>query len=430
MAEILYNIRSTDVTTLDVTDSLYLDDENSDVTKKISYANFLSLIGLGITNGNFIFVNSISDLPTPVSTVYTLLANVTYYFTDTIDLVGGRIVCGANTVILGASSENCLLTSTGLNSSTALITSVYSLPIRNITFTHGTVFDLDGDATTTALDWHGVNFLDCATVGTIKDYTNVIIESSAFLNSANLTLDGTIGTVGFNGTLFDGRTSSTTIIVASTANITRRFRIIYSSFVCLSGETGINVSSSATISDERYILDTVNFSGGGTYLTGVTETSNKALFSGCVGITNTAVNGQLYMQNNATATVVSATNTFYKVLGTTTASADNSKYTHTNNRLTNAANVSRKYLIHCSLSFNAGSNNVCEFGFYDSKLAAVRTPSRTNATANGSGRAESVSFSCVVSHIQGDYLEIHCANTSATTNITVTDLNFIITEIK
>lgn len=430
MAEILYNIRSTDVTTLDVTDSLYLDDENSDVTKKISYANFLSLIGLGITNGNFIFVNSISDLPTPVSTVYTLLANVTYYFTDTIDLVGGRIVCGANTVILGASSENCLLTSTGLNSSTALITSVYSLPIRNITFTHGTVFDLDGDATTTALDWHGVNFLDCATVGTIKDYTNVIIESSAFLNSANLTLDGTIGTVGFNGTLFDGRTSSTTIIVASTANITRRFRIIYSSFVCLSGETGINVSSSATIADERYILDTVNFSGGGTYLSGVSETSNKSLFSGCVGITNTAVNGQLYMQNNATATVVSATNTFYKVLGTTTASADNSKYTHTNNRLTNAANVSRKYLIHCSLSFNAGSNNVCEFGFYDSKLGAVRTPSRTNATANGSGRAESVSFSCVVSHIQGDYLEIHCANTSATTNITVTDLNFIITEIK
>ena len=409
---------------------LIIDSEDKNKSKQIKYSDFLSEISTEITNGNLIFVNSISDLPTPVSTVYTLLANVTYYFTDTIDLVGGRLVCGENTVILGASSENCVLKSTGLNSSTALITSVYSLPIRNITFTSGTVFDLDGDGTTTALDWHGVNFLDCATVGTIKDYTNVIIESSAFLNSANLTLDGTIGTIGFNGTLFDGRTSSTTIIVASTANITRRFRIIYSSFVCLSGETGINVSSSATISDERYILDTVNFSGGGTYLTGVTETSNKSLFSGCVGITNTAVNGQLYMQNNATATVISATNTFYKVLGTTTASSDNSKYTMTNNRLTNNANISRKYLIHCSLSFNSGSNNICEFGFYDSKLAAVRTPSRTNATANGSGRAESVSFSCVVSHIQGDYLEIHCANTSATTNITVTDLNFIITEIK
>jgi hypothetical protein len=381
-------------------------------------------------NNNFIFVNSISDLPAPVSTVYTLLANITYYFTTTIDLLGGRIVCGANTVILGASSENCLLTSTGLSASTALITSVYSLPIRNISFTSGTVFNLDGDGTTTALDWNGVNFLDCATVGTIKDYSNVIIESSAFLNSANITLDGTIGTIGFNGTLFDGVTGQTTIIISATANITRRFRIIYSSFVCLSGEIGINVSSSATISDERYILDTVNFSGGGTYLTGVTETSNKALYTACVGITNTAVNGQLYMQNNATATVISASNTFYKVLGTTTASADNSKYTMTNNRLTNNATISRKYLISCSVSFTSGSNHVCEFGFYDSKLGAIRTPSRTKSTSNGGGRSENISFNCVVSHSNGDYLEIHCSNNTSSQNITVTDMNFVITEIK
>jgi hypothetical protein len=409
---------------------LVRDSSNSKKNTEISYGNFISAIGGGITNENFIFVNTPSDLPTAVSNVITLLANVTYYFTTTVDLLGDRIVCSANTVILGASSENCILKSTGLNSSTALITSVYSLPIRNITFTHDTVLNLDGDGTTTALDWFGVNFTDCATVGTIKNYTNFIMSDSAFLNSANLTLDGTIGTIGFSNSLFDGRTSQTTIIVASTANITRRFRIIYSSFVCLSGETALNVSSSATISDEKYILDTVNFAGGGTYLSGVTGTSNKALYTACVGITNTAVNGQLYMQGNATATVVSATNTFYKVLGTTLASTDNAKYTHTNNRLTNDASIRRKYLIHCSLSFNSGNNNVCEFGFYDSALSTIRTPSRTKSTANGSGRAESISFSCVVSHILGDYLEIHCSNTSATNNITVTDMNFLISEIK
>ncbi len=125
-------------------------------------------------DGSFLLVNSVTDLPTAVANVITLLANVTYYFTTTVDLLGDRIVCGANTVILGASSENCILKSTGLSSSTALITSVYSLPIRNITFTHGTVLNLDGDGTTTAIDWFGVNFTDCATVGTIKDYTNVI----------------------------------------------------------------------------------------------------------------------------------------------------------------------------------------------------------------------------------------------------------------
>ena len=430
MSEIPYYVRSKVVTTLDATDKLYLNDASSDVPKEITYANFSSAISTSIASGNIIFVTTKSDLPTAVSNVITLVANKTYFFTTIVDLTGDRLVCGANTTILGGSSENCVIKSTGLSSSTALITSVYSLPIRNITITHGTALNLDGDVTTTALDWFGVNFTDCATIGVVKDYTNFIMQDSAFLNSGGLTLDGTIGTIGFTQCLFDNASTTTAIIVPSTANITRRFRVIYSSFVTGSGETSINVSSSATISDERYILDTVNFSGGGTYITGVDQTSNKSLFVNCVGIDNTAVNGQLYMQNNATATTISSSSTFYKVLGTTTASSDNSKYSHSNNRLTNNANISRKYLIQCVLSFNSGNNHVCEFGFYDSKLGAIRTPSRTKSTSNSGGRAENVSFACVVQHSNGDYLEIHCANNTSAQNLTVTDLNFVITEIK
>ena len=429
MSEYLNNIRYKRVTTLDGSESLYLDDATSDIPKKILYSDFSSSIS-SISSGNIVFVQSKSDLPTAVSGVITLSANKTYFFTTIVDLTGYRLVCGANTTILGGSSENCVIKSTGLSSSTALITSVYSLPMRNITITHGTALNLDGDGTTTALDWFGVNFTDCAVVGTIKDYTNFIMQDSAFLNSGGMTLDGSIGTVGFTQCLFDLASTTTGITIASTANITRRFRIIYSSFVTLSGETSLNVSASATIGNERYILDTVNFSGGGTYITGVNETSNKSLFINCVGITNTAVNGQLYMQGNATATTISASNTFYKVLGTTTASADNAKYTHTNNRLTNDAAISRKYLIQCSVSFTSGASHVCEFGFYDSKLGAVRTPSRTKATSNGGGRAENIHMACVVSHTLGDYLEIHCSNNTSSQNITVTEMNFVITEIK
>lgn len=429
MSEIPYFVRYKDVTTLDGTESIYLDAADSDVPKKILYTDFSSSIS-SISSGNIVFVQSKSDLPTAVSGVITLADSISYFFTTTVDLTGDRLVCGLNTVILGASSENCYIKSTGLNSSTALITSVYSLPIRNISFTHGTVFNLDGDGTTTALDWFGINFVNCATVGTIKDYSNFVMGDSAFLNSSGMTFDGSIGTIAFGTCLFDCSTGGTAITLASTLTVTRRFRIIYSSFVTLSGETSLNVSTSATISDERYILDTVNFSGGGTYISGVDQTSNKTLFTNCVNITNTAVNGQLYMQSNATATVISATNTFYKVLGTTSASADNSKYTHSNNRLTNNATISRKYLIQCVLSFTSGSTHVCEFGFYDSKLGAIRTPSRTKATSNAGGRAENVSFACVVSHSNGDYLEIHASNNTSAQNLTVTDMNFVITEIK
>ena len=156
--------------------------------------------------------------------------------------------------------------------------------------------------------WFGVNFTDCATVGTIKDYTNFIMGDSAFLNSQGLTFDGTIGTIGMSNCLFDCSTSGTALILPNTLTVTRRFRIIYSSFVVLGGETGISVDAGATIGDEKYILDTVNFSGGGTYTTGVTYTDNKALFVNCVGINNTSTKGFMYMLNNTTNTSIGISN--------------------------------------------------------------------------------------------------------------------------
>ena len=69
------------------------------------------------------FVARKADLPAAVTGVITLAANATYYFVNTLDLTGDRLVCGANTTILGSSSENCRLISTGLSAATALISS-------------------------------------------------------------------------------------------------------------------------------------------------------------------------------------------------------------------------------------------------------------------------------------------------------------------
>lgn len=390
--------------------------------------NIISNIN-GIISGDIVFVSSKSDFPTAVGGVITLLDNVTYFITGIVDLLGDRLVCGINTTIIGGSSENCRIKSTGLVGN-ALITSNYSLPIRNITIEANIALDLDGDGIITALDWFGVNFTDCATIGTIKNYSNFIMADSAFLNSGGMALDVSIGTVGFSQCLFDVNPGGTAFIIPSTLIISRRFRIIYSSFIVLAGETGISVDLGATIPTEAYILDTVNFAGGGTYLSGVDHTSNDALFINCTNISNTAVNGQLYMQSNVTSTTISNTTDFIKIAGTTIASSDNSKFTHSNNRLRCDAVISRKYLIQFTLAFTAGNANICEFGFYDSQLGMVRTPSRTKSTANAAGRAENVVSSCVVTMKAGDYLEVHTRNTSAVTNVLVDQLNFVVTEIK
>lgn len=392
--------------------------------------------GGGLTSGDIVFVDTKEDLPTAVSGVITLAENVTYYITNHLDLTGDRLVCSDNTTILGASSENCSITSTGIGTTfptNYLIESLYTLPIRHITIKDvplGVGINISGTgAQPIALDWTGVNFSGCAINMTCGEIDNFIFSKGAILGGGTMVFNASVGTIGIDNSIFVGSGGAEKLIeLTASCIITRRFRVIYSSIVAFGSTEGVDINASATIPVEGFILDTVNFSGGSTYLAGLDNTSNKSLFVRCVGIINTSVNGQMYMQDNATATTISDTTSFFKVAGVTTASADNEKYTETDNRLTNGASIKRKYLIQCSLSFESGNNNICEFGFYDSKLSAVRTPSRTKSTANSSGRAESVTFSCVVQHSEGDYIEIHAKNTTGANDITVTDMNVVITE--
>lgn len=136
MSEIPYYVRTATVTTLADTDYIIVDDPNSDVAKKIAYSDFVSLIGSDVTIdlGNIVFVSSKSELPTAVEGVITLAANITYYFTTTVDLTGDRLVGGANTVILGSSSENSRITSTGLGAGVPLFYTEWTTPVRHVTF--------------------------------------------------------------------------------------------------------------------------------------------------------------------------------------------------------------------------------------------------------------------------------------------------------
>lgn len=373
---------------------------------------------------DWVFVDSKADLPTAVAGVITLEDNYTYVFTSVVDLTGDRLVCGQNTTLLGGSSENCRIKSTGLTG-TALITSEWSLPIRGLTIEADIALDLDANGNANqAIDWFGVNFTDCGAVGTIANYNNFIMTDAAFLNSGGLTFDGTISTVGFIQCLFDPNAGSTMITLPATANITRRFRIIYSSFVVLSGETGLNVSTSATIPNESYILDTVNFSGGGTYITGVPYTDNKARFSENRGIENSASIGYYTMNNNATATTISATNTPVKGAGTTVNSAFTQKFNHSNNRLTYTGSLTQTFKVSANMSIASTANNV--IGLYIAKNGTPINESETYVTANSGGRFENGYIHTVLSLSTNDYIEIWVENNTAINNITLESLSVIV----
>lgn len=379
--------------------------------------------------GGVTFVNSKADLPAAVSGVITLAAGQTYFITGNIDLTGDRLATGGVVTIIGTSSETASITSTGLGVGVPLLTSRYTMPVRFITFKDvDTGFYIDDNAGANAplaLDWYGVNFLNVTTVGEIGTVENFIFDTGAFLGSQGLTFTGTIGTAGFSNSLFQGDGSAANIIsIGATANITRRFRIIYSSIVAFTSTVGINASTSATIPVEGFILDTVNFSGGSTYVTGVQQDDNKSNWSECRGVRNSAAISSYYMNGNTTATVIATIGVAVKAAGTTTSAPISQRFTNTANRATYDGAIQRDFKVSAVLSVNSGNNNV--IGIYIAKNGTLLPESEVYITTNAGGRAEGASCQVIVAMIDTDYIEIWVENDTSTTAVTVSELNVIV----
>lgn len=373
----------------------------------------------------FVIVRSKADLPTPVSGVITLVNDTTYFITTSIDLTGDRIVTGSNNAIIGSAAENCFLFSTGLTG-TALITGTSSLAIRFITITADIAFDLNNAMG--ALDWYSVRLVNCPTVGTIQNYANIVWLNCAISNSANLVFTGTQASIAFTTCLFDGRAGQTTITIPSAAIITRRFRMLYCALIVDATETGIDFSTSATVPDESYILDNCNFAGAGTYLAGLDYTSNKASFFNNVGITNTTAVAQYSMTGNATTTVIGAVGTFVKIEGTTVPSSILQKFDlSTSNRALYQGASPSNFRVLGFASMTSGNNQ--DIRLRIALNGTTLTDSTSKFRTTGSGEAASIGVQTLVSMNPTDYIEMFVTNDTATTNITVSDMNLIIARL-
>lgn len=383
----------------------------------------------GLSSFFFVFVSDKYDFPASSGGVIQLQDDTTYYVIADIDLEGDRIVSGRNTALIGTSSETSSIQSTGLAAGTALITSEWTMPIRHISFIADTIFDLDafGNANQ-ALDWYGVNLIGSDDIGTIANYGNFVVNSMAFLGSSGLVFDGTMGTVSFTNTLFSGSSAGAIITVPSTATFERRFRVIYSAIIVPLGGTGFDVSTSATIPVEGYILDTCNFSGSGTYLSGIDYTFNEARFIENRGVINTSVVTSYYMQGNATTTVIAVASTPTKVLGTTTESAISQKFDNsTSNRALYQGAIPRNFKVTVVASMSSGNNN--QIGIYVAKNGTELNESETYITTDAGGVLENGYCQVLVALEDSDYLEVFVENNTAANNILVENMSVIIEEV-
>lgn len=379
---------------------------------------------LSFTSDTTHVVGGLADLPPSVSGIITLPSDSAWLFTGPLDLQGARLECPGTTTLYGVGQEAVRIKSTGLTGQPIL--EVYgTLSMRFMSFEAPPgelMIDLDGD-TSSAYDWQYVNFLGGGKACRALDLDNFVGEGLAILDSDGFTFEGSSNSIVFNNSIFSPLVGAMAIEFEAAATINRRFRLTNCALPIQPGASGVVFNGPNVVNSEGFILDTVNFSGGGTYLTGITYLDDRARFIECRGITNSTRIGAYYWTGNATATVITATNTPGKVAGISTVSAINQRFAHSNNRLTYASALTQAFVVTVACTVTSGNNNQVTIYLY--RNGVVVPGSAQTVTTNASGRAENVNLQAALELADTDYIEVWCSNGTAITNVTVVDLNVI-----
>jgi hypothetical protein len=367
-------------------------------------------------------ISTYREFPTAINGVITLGGGA-WEITAAIDLLGNRIVCTGIVSIFGTSSETASITSTGLAAGLTLLTSAYSLPMHNISITAPAgsyAISLVTADSTQAIDFTAVNFVNTPAIGTVAGFGNCIINQSALISSSGLIFDTSIGTIAFNDTSIVSA-SGTVITIPATLTINRRFRVTDCS-IRITGGTGISFSASATVPNEGYILDTVVFSGGGTYLAGVAYNDNKAKFLACSGINNSNTIGFATVTANATVTTITV-NTPIKASGTYSLQSISQRFSLASDRLVCDSALLQSYKITAVATLSSVNNNVV--GIYIAKNNAIISNSANFTTTNGAGRSENATSFTIASLVSTDVIDVWVVNTTASNNITMEYLTIL-----
>lgn len=248
-----------------------------------------------------------------------------------------------------------------------------------------------------------------------------------FYNGYNykITYANFISGLGVTGTIVqDGAVTGTPVLdVSGTVNNIRNLENGTGIACSVSAENGITVAHNFTVNatGSPLMLNTTALSPTFVSLvagTGITLTAA----SSTITITNAPaaaqVRGQVYMQSNATATVIASTATPVLVAGTWTVDLSTNATCTTAGRITYTGTTTQILTINAALSLDpvSGSNQNLQVYLYKngSAIAGSRIESKVNT-----GEHLAVPLVYQISMATNDYIEIYVQNSTATNNITV-----------
>jgi hypothetical protein len=398
---------------------------------------------LGATNAGFyslvnrVNVRSIEDLPCPSSGIIYLQNSFTYNINGNIHLGSNILSLGANVVIQGENPSNDIIIGNTPNAvfngidKSALFEFVGLMNIGD-----GSIFDLAGGPTS-QLAVQNCYILGQPNLGAISGYGFLLLETVFIPNmGSGLVIGGGDSSVNaadvfINQLLVREPTTSALTMITIDEGYFHTFKIWDSNVFLANGNTFLYADPSIT----SYELDTFHTGllfgneftiiQDASILSGVSKRDDEWIVKNNRGIADSAVLGFVEFIDNATATTIGNTATYYKAAGTNSGNTQGERMdVATNNRIQYTGlvtpTIAGRLLI--SGSVYVANNN-------QSILVAVFKNGTTKIGENAvflprSGEPTGFAVNLVDDITSGDYYEVFVRNLTAANNITVEFMQF------
>ena len=135
--------------------------------------------------------------------------------------------------------------------------------------------------------------------------------------------------------------------------------------------------------------------------------------------------GNMFDFSSNTVTTISSSSTYYPVQCVTT-SVYTKGFTHSNGRLTKVGDGYNPIKLEGVIAFNGTNNDELHVTFH--KSGVIIPCSLGTMVIRGSG-GNTISFHCMTEMVDGDYIEVYVSNQSGARDVTLENMNIILTEL-
>jgi hypothetical protein len=133
--------------------------------------------------------------------------------------------------------------------------------------------------------------------------------------------------------------------------------------------------------------------------------------------------GHFTMIDNTAATTISASNTYVKISGTTSANSNNKQVSHTSNKLTYTGTETKLFTATSSLSLSGTNGD--DISIRIAKNGTTLSGSQIRVTISGNGHVEVLAVQSLISMATNDYLEMFITNNTSTNSVTVKNMSML-----